>query len=157
MVVAGDCWTEAVWRERGTVSLAPQEGEERCSVGFGSSLTPAGAGLWSGPCTALPPMGTATTGATATSLLLGILLLILSGRDDCNRAILAQAFLINFPQAARCFWPGCPWVRGFPLPTFPAFGVGKEHEPHSTGWVSGWWGGAAAQFTGAPPIKGLGE
>lgn len=39
-------------------------------------------------------------GGTATSLSLGIWLLILSGRAGCNLAILAQAFLINFSQAA---------------------------------------------------------
>lgn len=42
-----------------TVCLAPWEGEESCSWGFGSSLAPAASGLWCGPCTALPPMGTA--------------------------------------------------------------------------------------------------
>lgn len=88
-------------------------------MAFGSSLAPASAGLWSGSCTALPSMG------TVTSLSLGILLLILSGRDGCNLAILAQPFLINFPQAARCFWTGCPGVRDCPLATFPGIWCGE--------------------------------
>lgn len=111
--------------EAQTVSLAPREGEESCSPGFGSGLAPAGAELWSGPCAALPPMGTASIGGTATSLSLGIWPLILSGRDGCNLAILAQAFVINFSQAARCFWPARPAVRNCPLYTFPGIRSGE--------------------------------
>lgn len=134
MVLAGACWTEAMRRERGGVSLAPQEGEESCSPGFGSGLAPAGAGLWSSPCTALPPMGTASIRGTATSLLLEIWPLILSGTDDgCNLGILAHAFVINFSQAARCFWPAHPEARDCPLHAFLGIWSGQVGELHTIG------------------------
>lgn len=112
-------------RETHTVSLTPREGEESCSPGFGSGLPPAGAELCSGPCAALPPVGTARVGGTATSLSLGIWPLILSGRDGRNVAILAQAFLINFSQAARCFWLAGPVVRDCLPHTFPGIWSGE--------------------------------
>lgn len=115
------------------VSLVAWEGEESWSPGFGSRLAPAGAGLFSGPCAALPAMGTASAGGTATSLSLGIWPLIRSGRDGCNLAILAQAFLINFSQAARCFWPVHPVARDCLLSApSRAFGVKKWGELRST-------------------------